>query len=1019
MTRSFRVFIEIVLAAIFLVGLAVGGLLLRVSQSPLHIDNYIPELQALTQGLLPNLNLQTNNAVLDSGKADEAFEIVLHDVTLRNNENEKVGSVQAMALGFSWRNLLMLSLTPSTILIKGPSVQFTRFEDGHIGFSSQEEKQARRLSIDTIAQVLAAAPAAFHEVRISDAWVQFEDKKNPLKLEAKNGTINLVRNGHEINGTLKVDLSTEGFHQTLKGSILYDAQHHLTRVTFGVHDIALTELSGVLMQIPSGLSISTPVSAIAEITLDRAFQPLTFRLDLKGQKGEMQYPPYFPTALALDHFNLHTIYNVLDDSLTLEQLRMASGATQAEARGLITHLRDATADKTITLSAKTTNVPIDKLDEYWPHQVGEDARLWVTQHLRSGIADNATLQLKGLLKADKNFSIAELGGTIGFHGITVDYLPPMEPVKEAHGVATYDADSFNIQTDNGTILKTHVPAGDIRISNLRHGQPRIDMLFDLKGPFSDTIEVIAAKPLEFPQSMSLTPAQFTSGNAESKLYLGFPLKNDLDLLQIDVKSASFLQDLTIQNIVRSATATSEKALLKVDRESMTLSGLAKLSDASTRITWQEFFGASPKIRSDVRASGTITPALLRDLKLPLDSSLQGSATGTLHLIQETNKDMSITLNADLKNAALKLPDWNVSKAIGTAGTLSLDATFDTNGVVTLSNASLSWPDVSVSSAMARWNAAGSLESATLKEIKIGRTQGTLVVAPVNEKRISVVLSGPVIDLSGYWSQPPKQEAARTTPRYDVALRASRLFLDPNIPFSGVTAKLSKLGDDLISLDFQGKVEDARLSAIQKQNADGSRTLDIVGNETGKILQALDITDTVRGGALRLTGKSTPQTPQRIEGTIQLDKFTVVKAPVLAQLINALSPVGLLELLNNNGLNFDTLKSKIIFENPSLIRLREGRMAGTSLGLGFSGRVHRDTDTINLKGTLVPIEGLNKIASKIPLLGQILTGVKGEGILAATYTIKGPTNNPNVTVNPLSALAPGILRSIFFENNKDE
>ena len=39
-------------------------------------------------------------------------------------------------------------------------------------------------------------------------------------------------------------------------------------------------------------------------------------------------------------------------------------------------------------------------------------------------------------------------------------------------------------------------------------------------------------------------------------------------------------------------------------------------------------------------------------------------------------------------------------------------------------------------------------------------------------------------------------------------------------------------------------------------------------------------------------------------------------------------------------------------------------------------------------------------------------------VAATYTIKGPTKDPSVMVNPLSVLTPGILRSIFFENNKE-
>jgi hypothetical protein len=49
---------------------------------------------------------------------------------------------------------------------------------------------------------------------------------------------------------------------------------------------------------------------------------------------------------------------------------------------------------------------------------------------------------------------------------------------------------------------------------------------------------------------------------------------------------------------------------------------------------------------------------------------------------------------------------------------------------------------------------------------------------------------------------------------------------------------------------------------------------------------------------------------------------------------------------------------------------------------------------------------------VPLLGQLLTGPKGEGILGFTYAVQGPMSAPQVLVNPLSMIAPGILRDLF-------
>jgi hypothetical protein len=53
-----------------------------------------------------------------------------------------------------------------------------------------------------------------------------------------------------------------------------------------------------------------------------------------------------------------------------------------------------------------------------------------------------------------------------------------------------------------------------------------------------------------------------------------------------------------------------------------------------------------------------------------------------------------------------------------------------------------------------------------------------------------------------------------------------------------------------------------------------------------------------------------------------------------------------------------------------------------------------------------------VLGNIPLLGTILTGPEGGGVFAANYRMRGAIDNPDVSVNPLSTLAPGILRNIF-------
>ena len=73
---------------------------------------------------------------------------------------------------------------------------------------------------------------------------------------------------------------------------------------------------------------------------------------------------------------------------------------------------------------------------------------------------------------------------------------------------------------------------------------------------------------------------------------------------------------------------------------------------------------------------------------------------------------------------------------------------------------------------------------------------------------------------------------------------------------------------------------------------------------------------------------------------------------------------------------------------------------------------RPKNEVAIKGTLVPLFGINSVLGFIPLLGDLLVSKPGEGIIGRTYTVAGNADEPRVSVNPLSMVTPGILRRIF-------
>jgi hypothetical protein len=107
----------------------------------------------------------------------------------------------------------------------------------------------------------------------------------------------------------------------------------------------------------------------------------------------------------------------------------------------------------------------------------------------------------------------------------------------------------------------------------------------------------------------------------------------------------------------------------------------------------------------------------------------------------------------------------------------------------------------------------------------------------------------------------------------------------------------------------------------------------------------------------------------------------------------------------SGLRVDFTKT------PGRVALREGVVRGPVLGGTIDGMVDYARDEVHLRGTLIPLYGPNNLLGQLPLVGPFLGGDK-EGLLGITYEVVGRPGNPVLHVNPLSALAPGLLRKVF-------
>ncbi len=180
---------------------------------------------------------------------------------------------------------------------------------------------------------------------------------------------------------------------------------------------------------------------------------------------------------------------------------------------------------------------------------------------------------------------------------------------------------------------------------------------------------------------------------------------------------------------------------------------------------------------------------------------------------------------------------------------------------------------------------------------------------------------------------------------------------------------------------------------------------------------------MQGGRVRAEVDLDAFGPAEKSGVVWIENFKVLGDPVVSEVFSGAgsdgpaigaAPPGQRRVVRE-VFEFDRLKLPFSVGYGQFV-IGESYVKGPVLGATLRGKVDYGAQRVNLGGTYIPLQGLNNMLGEIPVLGQILSGPRGEGIFGITFAIQGQMSQPQVIVNPLSLVAPGIFREIFQVTN---
>nr|WP_246423075.1 AsmA-like C-terminal domain-containing protein [Roseospira visakhapatnamensis] len=706
---------------------------------------------------------------------------------------------------------------------------------------------------------------------------------------------------------------------------------------------------------------------------------------------------------------------------------------------------------------------VPELLTLWPSGVAHGAWSWIADNLsggdpgrgetgrgetgrgETGSGDGARSGLAGsrfsvdLAGPDwASIAVTDLSGEATAAGLTVRYLGELPVATDASGRLRFSLDAITIDGLRGRVGALAVREGRITFTDFDAPVERAAMTFQIEGPLSSALALIDHQPLGYASQVGLDPAR-AAGDVDTTLTVALPLLKDVALEDVAIGVAAEATGVGLPDVALGQDLTDGDLSLTLDNAGLDVTGRARLGGVAASLDWRENFtaGAAFDRRYVVRGRADTAARARFGLDGPPFAPpwLDGPVDVDLTYTEIAGQPGVLQARVDLTPATMAMPDLDWVKPAGEEGTVSIEGRFGDHAM-TVGFDLFAVPGQATVTGEARLDGAGErLRGLTLSRVRLGRTEARAeIVAPASAGAPwRVGLTGAALDATVLLSDDDAEEAGAGTsgggpaapvvtaqgdaedeapgPPLDVSLDVERLLLSDNITLHAARVGLTRDGAGVWrKARVDGRIQGGPPVSLRLDpGADGLRRFTLTADDAGAVARALDITRSLRGGRMTLTGTLDEAGVAR--GRLEAANVFLTKVPVLVRLLAVASLTGILEELQGEGLSLSTLVVPFTYADPRLT-LNAARANGPSLGLTANGTLDLDAETMDLEGVVVPAYLVNSLLGRIPVVGNLLVGEKGGGVFAVDYSAEGPMDDPRIAVNPLTLLTPGILREVF-------
>lgn len=680
--------------------------------------------------------------------------------------------------------------------------------------------------------------------------------------------------------------------------------------------------------------------------------------------------------------------------IELGQLTLVSGPRRFTARGRA----EAGAEGwSVALDAAINEMPHDRLLALWPLRMVPRTREWIAQNVAEGLLTN----VRGAFRARPGQE-PRVGLSYEFRDATVRFIRSLPPIAGGAGHAALEGTRYTMALARGGVRAPTGETIDTTGSVFTIPDVAADPAVGEVRLQTDSTIPAALALLDEPPFRFLTkagrPADAVAGRARVSAVLRLPLVQGITFDDIDVAVTGRLTQVRSETLVPGRVLTSPGMTVSADNEGLTVSGPGRIGAAAFDATWIQPFGPEAAGASRIEGEVTLDAVFLDEFGIALPpGSLSGAAVGRIALDLPRDAPAEFRLTSTLAGAALSVPALGWSKGAGQAGDLSVSGRL--GRPVRIERLALDTPGLTAEGRVVL-NESGSLDRLEFDRVRVG---GWLD-APVTlrgrgpGRPLAISVEGGTVDL-----RQTSFGGGNAGGGGPITVALDRLIVSEGIVFNRFQADLTTQGG--LSGRYSGWLAgEAPVQGVLAPTRNGT-AIRLQAADAGATLRAAGLFRSARQGQIDLTLVPLPG-EGRYDGRFRVSDLRVQGASGLANLLSAISVVGLLEQLDGQGIAFGEVTGEFTLD-PRGVTLRRASAVGPSLGISMAGIYDLRSQRIDMQGTISPVYFLNAI-------GQIFSR-PGEGLFGFNYRMAGPADDPAVSVNPLSILTPGMFREIFRAN----